>query len=203
MRGTCKKVAGVEEELSESIRSFLAFDIESDEVKKKLAYAQKLLLQTGADLKLVETQNIHITLRFLGNITPNMVETVHQEMKTTQFSPFNVQIKGIGAFPNVSYPRVVWAGITEGATELRNVFNQLEQKLKQLGFEPDPKGFSAHLTIARVRSGINKAQLAKFLDDNANHEFGSIRAECLRLKQSDLTPKGPVYSTLREFCPTP
>lgn len=188
--------------MSESIRSFLAFDIDSEEVKKKLAHAQKLLLQTGADLKLVETQNIHITIRFLGNITSNKVETIHQHMKTTQFSPFNVQIKGIGAFPNIDYPRVVWAGITEGATELRAVFNQLEPKLRQSGFEPDPKGFSAHLTIARVRSGRNKAQLAKFLNEYANHEFGSIRAECLLLKQSDLTPNGPIYSTLREFCPT-
>ena len=187
--------------MSESIRSFLAFDIESDAVKKKLMSVQTLLLQTGADLKLVEIQNIHVTMRFLGNIAPDMVEKIYQEMKTIQFTPFNVQIKGLGAFPNAHYPRVVWAGIAEGATELRNVFNQLEPKLLQLGFTPDPKGFSAHLTIARVRSGRNKAQLAEFLTENAKYEFGSIRAECLRLKQSDLSPKGPVYSTRREFCP--
>ena len=188
--------------MSESIRSFLAFDIESDSVRKKLASVQTLLLQTGADLKLVETQNIHVTIRFLGNITPNMAERIHQEMKTVQFIPFDIQIKGLGAFPDMRYPRVVWAGIAKGATELRSVFSQLEPKLQQLGFAPDSRGFSAHLTIARVRSGRNKAQLAKFLNENAEHEFGLIRAECLRLKQSDLSPKGPVYSTLREFCPS-
>ncbi len=202
MRETCRKVTGGEQEISELIRSFIAFDIENDSVKNQLTSMQTRLLQTGADLKLVETQNIHITVRFLGNISPNMVESIHQEMKTLQFAPFDIQIKGIGAFPNIHYARVVWAGIAKGATELRSIFSQLEPKLHRLGIDPDPKGFNAHITIARVRSGRNKAQLAKLLNDNKNHEFGSVDAECLRLKQSDLSPTGPVYTTLRTFCPT-
>lgn len=181
----------------------MAFDIESHEVRNKLAKAQALLSQTGADLKLVETQNIHITMRFLGDITPPTVERIFEEMKKVQFVPFNVQLKGLGAFPDVRYPRVVWAGITEGADQLRNVFSQLEPKLLGMGFAPDSKGFSAHLTLARVRSGRNKEQLAKALADNANYDFGTVKAECLRLKQSVLSPKGPTYSTLKEFCPNP
>jgi len=77
----------------------------------------------------------------------------------------------------------------------------LEPRLRLLGFSPDPKGFSPHLTIARVKSGRNKAELAKFITENANYEFGIVRAQCLRLKRSDLTPKGPIYSTLKESCP--
>ena len=187
--------------MSEPIRSFLAFDIESDTVLNRLAAAQNLLVQTDADLKLVEPQNIHITVRFLGNITPAMVEKIFEEMKQVQFVPFNVQIKGLGAFPDLRYPRVVWAGITEGADQLKNVFSQLEPRLRGLGFTPDHKGFSPHLTIARVRSGRNKAQLAEFITENANYDFGTIKAQCLRLKKSDLTPKGPIYSTLKDFCP--
>jgi 2'-5' RNA ligase len=187
--------------MPEPIRSFLAFDLESDTVLNRLATAQKLLVQTGADLKLVEPQNIHITVRFLGNVTPAMVEKIFEEMKQVQFAPFNVQIKGLGAFPDLRYPRVVWAGITEGADQLKNVFSQLEPRLRGLGFTPDHKGFSPHLTIARVRSGRNKAQLAEFVTENANYDFGTIKAECLRLKKSDLTPKGPIYSTLKDFCP--
>jgi 2'-5' RNA ligase len=99
------------------------------------------------------------------------------------------------------YPRVVWAGITEGADQLRSIFNQLEPRLRSLGFAPDPKGFSPHLTIARVKSGRNKAELAQCLTENANYEFGVVHAACLRLKRSDLTPKGPIYSTLKEYCP--
>jgi 2'-5' RNA ligase len=167
----------------------------------RLAAAQKLLVQTGADLKLVKPQNIHITIRFLGNITPTTIEKIYEEMKQVQFAPFNVQVKGLGAFPNPNYARVIWAGITEGADQLKNVFSQLEPRLRGLGFTPDSKGFSPHLTIARVRSGRNKAQLAKLITEKADYEFGSVNAKCLRLKKSDLTPRGPVYSTLKEFCP--
>ena len=186
--------------MPESIRSFLAFDIESDSVLSRLATVQKLLVQTGADLKHVAPQNIHITVRFLGNIMPTMVEKIFEEMKKVQFVPFNVRINGLGAFPDLRYSRVVWAGITEGADQLKRVFSQLEPRLRGLGFTPDHKGFSPHLTIARVKSGRNKAQLAEFITENANYDFGTIKAECLRLKKSDLTPKGPIYSTLKEFC---
>jgi len=189
--------------MPEYIRSFLAFDIESDTVLNRLASAQRLLLQTGADVKLVEPENIHVTIRFLGNITPATAENIFEEMKRVQFSPFIVQIKGLGAFPNPRYSRVIWAGITQGADQLKSIFSQLEPKLQGLGFTPDPKGFSPHLTIARVRSGRNKQQLAEFITENANYEFGDINAKCLRLKKSTLTPKGPIYSTLKEFCPQP
>ena len=189
--------------MPESIRSFLAFDIENDTVLNRLATAQNLLVKTGADVKLVETQNIHITIRFLGNIMPATAEKIFEEMKNVQFAPFNVQIKGIGAFPNPRYSRVVWAGITDGADQLKSVFSQLEPRLRGLGFTPDHRGFSPHLTIARVRSGRNKQQLADFVTENANYEFGTVNAKCLRLKKSTLTPKGPIYSTLKEFCPQP
>jgi len=185
----------------EAIRGFIAFDIDSESVLKRMADAQNLLPKTGADLKLVEPKNIHITLRFLGNINTPMVEKIHEEMIKVQFIPFDVKIHGIGAFPNLHYPRVLWAGITQGADQLRSIFNQLEPNLRKLGFAPDSKGFSPHLTIARVKSGRNKADLAKYITENTDYEFGIIKAKCLRLKRSDLTPKGPIYSTLKEFCP--
>jgi 2'-5' RNA ligase len=187
--------------MPDSIRSFIAFDIENDIVLKRLAAAQKLLVQTGADVKLVEPQNIHITVRFLGNIAPVTVEKIFEGMKKTQFSPFNVQVKGLGAFPNLNYPRVIWVGITTGVDQLKTVFGQLEPRLQGLGFTPDDKSFSPHLTIARVRSGRNKQQLVEFITENADYEFGAVNAKCLRLKRSNLTPRGPVYSTLKEFCP--
>jgi 2'-5' RNA ligase len=187
--------------MSETIRSFIAFDIDSEPVLKKLTDIQTLLAKTGADLKLVEPKNIHVTIRFLGNITTPTVEKIHEEMKKTQFIPFDIKIHGVGAFPDLRYPRVVWAGITQGADQLRSIFAQLEPRLRSLGFTPDPKGFSPHLTIARVKSGRNKAELAKSITENVNYEFGIIKAQCLRLKKSDLTPKGPIYSILKEFCP--
>jgi 2'-5' RNA ligase len=187
--------------MSESVRSFIAFDLDNQQVLKKLTDIQDLLLKTGADLKAVEPENIHITLRFLGNVRLETVEKVFAEMQKTQFVAFDVKINGLGAFPTPKYPRVVWAGMTQGADQLRGIFSQLEPRLQGLGFTPDPKGFSPHLTIARVRSGRNKAELGKFIGENSGYEFGVVRAACLRLKKSELTPRGPIYSTLKEYCP--
>lgn len=186
--------------MSELIRSFIAFDINNQSVLQRFTDVQGLLIKTGADLKLVEPKNIHITLRFLGDISPNMVDSIHESMKKVSFSAFDCEVRGLGVFPDLRYPRVVWAGIRKGANELRNVFEQLEPNLRQLGFRPDPKGFSAHLTLARVKTGRNKSELARFIQDSADFDFGVVRADCLRLKKSVLTPKGPIYSTLREVC---
>ncbi len=187
--------------MSEPIRSFIAFDIENDGVTNRIAAAQKLLFQTNADLKLVEPKNIHITLRFLGPISPEMVEKVYVAMKNVKFTPFNITLHGLGVFPTLNYPRVVWAGITDGAEQLKSIFEQLEPQIHDLGFAPDPNGFSPHLTIARVRSGANKQRLVDLIERQSEYEFGNIRAECLRLKKSQLSPRGPTYTTLKEYCP--
>jgi len=186
--------------MSEMIRSFIAFDLNNESVLQRLREIQDKLAKTGTDLKVVEPQNIHITMRFLGDIKPTMVDSVHEAMNKVSFSAFNCKIHGLGAFPDMRYARVIWAGIREGADELKSVFNQLEPNLRQLGFRPDPKGFSPHLTLARVKTGRNKAELANCVQELADYDFGVVRADCLRLKKSVLTPKGPVYSTLREVC---
>jgi len=184
--------------MAEMIRAFIAFDIDSDLVLKRLSEIQKTLINTGADLKLVEPKNIHVTLRFLGDISPTSVDAIYEEMKKVSFKPFDIELKGLGAFPTLKYARVVWVGIQKGAHELKSVFDQLEPRLQKLGFGPDPKGFSPHLTIARVKSGRNKAELTRHIEKMADYECGMIRAEYLRLKKSVLTPKGPIYSTLKE-----
>lgn len=170
-------------QMPETIRSFIAFDIEDEAILKRISDVQKLLLGTGADLKLVEPKNIHVTIRFLGNITSATAEKIGEELKKVQFTPFNIKISGVGAFPNMHYPRVLWAGITEGAAQLKEIFNQIEPRLRSLGFAPDPKGFSPHLTIARVKSGRSKAELVKCISQNLNYDFGTLRATCLRLKK--------------------
>ena len=187
--------------MSEQIRSFIAFDIENEQVLSRLSAAQELLVETGADLKPVEPQNIHVTIRFLGDISPGMVDKIYETMKNVKFSPFTIQLRGLGVFPSINYPRVVWAGMTEGVEQLRNIFTQLEPQIRALGFAADAHGFSPHLTIARVRSGINKQRLAELVMKKGDFEFGIIKADCLRLKRSQLSPKGPTYTTLREVCP--
>ncbi|MBS7607077.1 MAG: RNA 2',3'-cyclic phosphodiesterase [Candidatus Bathyarchaeia archaeon] len=184
----------------ESIRSFIAFDIEDEGIIRELSRVQSVLLGTGADLKLVEPKNIHVTIRFLGEITPAMINKIYGEMVKVVFSPFDIEIRGLGAFPNMRHINVIWAGIRRGLNELRNIYYQLEPNLQRLGLRPDDKGFSPHLTIARVRTSRRRDELAKIIRDFENHEFGIVKARCLRLKKSILTPQGPIYSTLREVC---
>jgi len=186
--------------MSEMIRSFIAFDLNNESVLQRFREVQNKLINTGADLKLVEPKNIHITMRFLGDIKPAMVDGIQEAMKKVSFSAFDCEIRGLGVFPDLRYARVVWAGMRKGTDELKSVFNQLEPYLQQLGFRPDPKGFSPHLTLARVKTGRNKAELARCVQDLADYDFGVVRADCLRLKKSVLAPQGPMYSTLREVC---
>jgi 2'-5' RNA ligase len=190
-----------ERAMSEFVRAFLAFDVNNETVNKKLAHMQAQALQTGADLKLVEPENIHMTIRFLGDITLNMAEKIFEQMKRVQFKPFAVQLSGIGVFPSLSYPRVLWAGMALGAEQLQNVFNQIEPKLQNLGFPHERNAFSPHLTIARVRSARNKLQLSDFVTKNKRYDFGTVEVRCFRLKRSTLTPEGPIYTTLKEHCP--
>jgi 2'-5' RNA ligase len=187
--------------MSEQIRSFIAFDLENESVLNRLSAAQKLVVETGADLRLVDPKNIHVTIRFLGEISPGMVEKVYEAMKKVNFAPFTIKICGLGVFPSINYPRVVWAGMTDGVEQLKSIFSQLEPQIRALGFAADAYGFSPHLTIARVKSGANKQHLAELVTKKADYEFGAIKAECLRLKKSQLSPKGPAYSTIKEFCP--
>ncbi|MEM2939504.1 MAG: RNA 2',3'-cyclic phosphodiesterase [Candidatus Bathyarchaeia archaeon] len=184
----------------ELVRSFIAFDIDDSNVIKNLERIQSVLLETGADLKLVKPENIHITVRFLGEIPSFMIDRVYGEMNKVNFSPFDIEIKGLGVFPNMRHINVVWAGIRKGANELRNIYYQLEPNLQALGLKPDDKGFSPHLTIARVRTGRKRDELAKMIRDFENYDFGIVKARCLRLKKSVLTPQGPIYSNLREVC---
>ena len=189
--------------MSESLRSFIAFDIESEAVLNRLRKFQQGLAEIGADLKPVKPENIHMTIRFLGNIASYMVDRVFDVIRQVKFKPFSISLRGVGVFPSSRNPRVVWAGISDGADQLRIISKQLEISLGSLGMTPDKKGFTPHLTVARVRSGRNSPKLASCLHSNADYEFGAIDAKCLRLKRSILTPQGPVYSTLREFCPPP
>ena len=183
------------------IRSFIAFDIDDQSIITKISTVQGQLSATGADLKFVRPENVHITLRFLGNIPRNLASLIWEEMKNLRYEPFEVELKGLGVFSSLRNIRVVWIGITRGEAELKAIHDQLEPRLRGLGITPDKKDFNPHLTIARVKSGKNKFQLAECLRALSDYEFGVVKAEVLRLKQSILTPKGPIYRNLYEFTP--
>jgi len=180
------------------IRSFIAVDVDDERLKQQFAEFQKRLLDAGADVKLVAPENIHLTLRFLGEIEENIVQEVTDAMNHVGLQPFDIQFKGVGAFPSLSRINVVWAGIRKGDKELVEFTKRLEPELRAIGIPPDKKGFSPHLTVARVRTGRNKDQVAELIRELSEKDFGSMRAESIRLKKSVLTPSGPIYSTIFE-----
>lgn len=183
----------------ERIRSFISVDLEDSSIRERIANAQKGLLDTGAQLKLVDSQIMHLTLRFLGEIPPAVLDQVKDAMDSVRFSAFEIDFNGLGAFPNPNRINVVWVGLKTGHEELNKIFNQLEPKLRMIGLPADNKGFSPHLTIARTKSGVNKEALANYLASMEDHKFGKMPAQSVRLKRSTLTPKGPIYSTIHEI----
>jgi len=180
----------------ERIRSFIAVDMDEASVISRLVEAQQALRDLGADVKLVEPENIHATVRFLGEVPAATLELVKEQMNEIKFNPFDAEFVGLGAFPNLRRPNVVWVGMRKGHQEISRIFDQLEPRLRQIGFVPDSRGFSPHVTIARVKTGRKREELAKLVDEMRDTPFGIIHVEEVRLKRSLLTPKGPVYSTI-------
>lgn len=183
------------------VRTFLSFDVEDEDVIGRIVEVQKRLMLSGGRVKLVKPENIHMTLRFLGEIPSEKVDLISKEMDGLRFPQFKIELRGLGAFPKPNYPRVVWVGIKEGARELTEIFNQMEPRLTRLGVRPEPRPFHPHLTIARVKGG-GRSKLVDVIRDLSDYDFGIIEGRCFRLKRSTLTIKGPVYSTLHEVTAT-
>jgi 2'-5' RNA ligase len=182
----------------EKIRAFIAVDIESEEFRDQIIQLQKKLSDIGTDIKPVAPQNIHLTLRFLGEIETNLIEKIADIMKPIEFKPFKIVFKGTGAFPSMKKINVIWIGLEHGQEELIKVSKFLESQLRKIGFSQDKKGFSPHVTIARLRSSRNKDVVADLLYEYKEKSYGSMIAQSIRLKKSVLTPQGPIYSTIFE-----
>lgn len=151
----------------------------------------------GADLKTVEPENIHITLKFLGDTDEAKAEQIIQAIQSAAagIAPFEAKLKGAGVFPNPKFVRVVWAGI-EGAEPLGKIAGKLEELLAPLGFEREKRAFSPHLTVARVRSPRGSERLAPILEKYKNADFGAFPVAEIKLKKSVLSREGPTYSDI-------
>lgn len=177
-------------------RGFIAIDIKS--FPKLLEFENKIK-QSGANVKLVEPKNVHITLKFLGDTDEALIEKIEEIMKKAveKVDPFEIQLNGAGVFPNQNYIKVMWIGL-KNWEELEKIASRIDEQLSELGFEKENRRFSAHLTIARVRSARNKEKLLQIIEKYRDVEFTSIKIDSVKLKKSELTPEGPIYTTLKE-----
>lgn len=177
-------------------RAFIAIDV-SEEVRQKLVEVQRKLAATGAQLKLVEPENIHVTIKFLGDVGHERLNEIVDALRraVANLPQFEMEVRGMGVFPNLHYMRVIWAGIANGREKVIAAQKNVDQELQKLGFQPE-RDFVPHLTLARVKSAIQKNKLIALIKDMSSEEFGRTQATSIELKQSILTSKGPIYSTL-------
>lgn len=180
------------------MRVFIAIDVGSRDVAERLTQVQKTIVSTGADVKLVEPHNMHFTVRFLGEVSEDVVSKVEAKMLALSFKAFDVKYRGLGVFPNPRRISVIWVGVeSESAVRLREVAGGVNGALR--GLVSDDNRFEPHVTIARVKSGRGKDMLVGEVQKYSDTYFGEETAVSLKLKKSDLTPMGPVYADLAVF----
>jgi len=189
-------------DLSEDqVRSFISIDLEDQQILSRITSILSSLQSLGGDLKPVERENIHLTLKFLGNVPTPRLSEVKSSLQQLIFPLFTAEIKGAGAFPNLNHMNVIWVGVEEGWSQVEQIYEQVEKLLSVLGFRRENRPFSPHITIARVRSGRKRDEIANFLRHLGDESFGTITVDKVRLKQSILSSSGPKYSTLLEVPP--
>lgn len=178
-----------------AVRSFIAVEVADEQILARIGSVLQDLVATRADLKPVGPDNMHFTLHFLGNVETSRLAELNSILQEIDVPVFDVQLKGLGCFsPN--RPRVVWVGVTSGANQIIQIQGFLGARLREHRFPVEGREFSPHLTVARVRSGANRLQLLRVIDDNASLDFGRLHVTAVKLKKSTLTPRGPIYEDL-------
>jgi 2'-5' RNA ligase len=183
------------------LRAFIAIEIPEhvcDAIQKQTAHLRKIL---GNDLiHWVPTQNMHLTLKFLGDTTTAYLDFLKQLLarEAKSHPQFNLQLGGLGSFPNSRRPRLLWIGIHAPA-DLVSLQRSIETGTSRLGYEQEERAFSPHLSIGRVRQNINLPELQKVrtaLDTIQLGNIGTARVDSIHLFKSDLLPGGSVYTKL-------
>ena len=183
------------------MRLFIAIEL-PQEIREELARIQSHLKYSAADVKWVEKENIHLTLKFLGEVQEEKIEKIRSVLDGIAGGarPFKLSLKDIGAFPKIEYPRVIWVGLDKGTAESEGLAAKLDEELSKIGFEKEARPFSVHLTIGRVRSSKNKDALKKTIASYSLQPAPPAPQEVnsIILFKSTLTQKGPIYSKLHE-----
>ncbi len=183
------------------LRAFLASELPTA-LQDKIQVATAGLRQTLREdvIRWVPAHNVHLTLKFLGDISPAGVSLIEQILTTeaTQFNAFDVQVEGLGCYPNPKRPRVLWVGL-KAPPELASLQRAIEAGAARLGYESEERGFSPHLTIGRVRQNVSSGDIQKIrtaLEKNPIGPLGNARVSAVHLFKSELRPEGSIYTRL-------
>jgi 2'-5' RNA ligase len=185
----------------EKIRSFIAIELPG-ELKQALTELQRKFKSAGSlPVKWVDPGNIHLTLKFLGDIdaadTSKIITALEEAVRG--LPPFNLEVRGLGVFPNMSRIQIIWVGLYGDLGKLSQLQKRIETSLKPLGFPPEARPFSPHLTLARVRDFAHpdeRQKLGKLISAASFEEKYAINVNAINLMKSQLTREGPIYSKL-------
>ena len=150
------------------------------------------------DYKFVKPWNIHLTMKFLGEISPGKVGDIVASLEKVRVKPFEASIKGLGVFPSRSNPKVLWAGVDAGCAAFLELHSKVDDSLLPFGFERDDR-FTCHYTIARIKHMRDKKGFNDVLDEYSSRLFGSFTVSGMSLMESVLGRQGPAYSEVRRF----
>jgi 2'-5' RNA ligase len=177
------------------IRSFLAIELPKL-ILKKIEEVQRDLRSTRADVRWVNPEKIHLTLKFFGNIEESRIDPIFKSIEEPirNTPPYSIEVKGVGAFPQLRNPRVIWIGLVNGKGILTSFQKQIETQLEKIGFQTENRPFHPHLTLGRMKSSRGKEEMVGRMEKHREEEFGDFRGES-DLFKSDLKPSGPVYNS--------
>jgi RNA 2',3'-cyclic 3'-phosphodiesterase len=158
-------------------------------------------MRAAPDVGWVSPDNLHLTLKFLGGVEPGRLAGIEVALArvAVEARPFDLAVRGLGAFPTPSRPRVLWAGVAAGGEALGALARRVDDALAALGFEREARAYSPHVTLGRVRMPRRDASLAAALAAGAGTDFGHARVARLDLMRSDLSPRGARYSSLASW----
>ena len=185
--------------MSQTIRSFIAIEL-PDVVIALLDKVQQDLSSLRLRARWVRPQNIHLTLKFLGNINPGDIEKIGSAMTDAAkgCAPFNLTVGGIGVFPGPKRPRVIWVGFGGDLTVLLGLQHDLEDRLAAIGFAKENRPYQAHLTLGRIRGAVNRATIRQIMQEYSDLGGLAFTSDRIILFRSDLKPSGAVYSQLKQ-----
>lgn len=179
-----------------AIRSFIALEL-SEDLREQLTSLLKRLRQTNAAVKWVEPENLHLTLKFLGEVPEEQIEAIVEALRTVaqRTELFLFTARGVGGFPDLRRPRVLWVGV-EAAQPLMRLQKLVEGAMEQLGFAPERRAYHPHIALGRVKGMTGIERVRKIFSEYASVSFGSVPAKHLTLFRSDLSREGPTYTPL-------
>jgi 2'-5' RNA ligase len=179
-------------------RTFTAVET-SAEIRAGAVSLQESLEKAGAQVKWTTPETMHITLLFLGEVDDRELHSICRAVKEVAASepPFPMRVSGVGAFPTPRRPKILWAGITDGADELRRLYDKLEVRLLDLGcYRKEERGYTPHLTLGRVQREADEFTLAKELPGRLAWDGGRTVVDEVLVFSSVLERDGPVYTVI-------